>query len=36
MWYNIPVNLNHLPNGIYIVRMINDGKKFTEKLIIEK
>jgi len=34
--YNIPVNLNELPNGIYIVSMINNGKKFTEKVVIDK
>ncbi len=34
--YQVPVNLNNLPNGIYIVNLLNDGKKFTEKVIIKK
>lgn len=34
--YQVPVNLNNLSNGIYIVTLINDGKKFTEKVVIEK
>lgn len=34
--YNIPVNLNHLPNGIYIVDLNNDGKRSTQKILIEK
>ncbi|MEO6305990.1 MAG: T9SS type A sorting domain-containing protein, partial [Bacteroidia bacterium] len=34
--YQIPVNINELPNGIYIVSLTNNGKRFTEKMIIEK
>ncbi|MDP3567382.1 T9SS type A sorting domain-containing protein [Sediminibacterium sp.] len=34
--YQIPVNSNDLPNGIYLVRLINNGKRFTERVIIEK
>ena len=34
--YNIPVNLNELPNGIYLVSLINNGKRFTERVVIEK
>ncbi|MBA2612046.1 MAG: T9SS type A sorting domain-containing protein [Bacteroidetes bacterium] len=34
--YNIPVNAADLPNGIYIVNLINNGKRYTEKLIIER
>lgn len=34
--YNIPVNLNYLPNGIYIVDLNNDGKRSTQKIVIEK
>jgi len=33
--YQIPVNLNELPNGIYMVNLLNDGKKFTQKVVIE-
>ncbi|MBL7920137.1 MAG: T9SS type A sorting domain-containing protein [Bacteroidia bacterium] len=34
--YNIPVNLNYLPNGIYIIDLNNDGKRSTQKIVIEK
>lgn len=34
--YQIPVNLNELPNGIYIVSLINGDKKITERLVIER
>lgn len=34
--YQIPVNLSDLPNGIYLVTLINNDKRFTERLIIEK
>ena len=34
--YQIPLHLNELANGIYLVNMINEGKRYTEKLIIEK
>jgi hypothetical protein len=34
--YQIPVNLNELPNGIYIVSLINGDKKMTERLVIER
>jgi len=34
--YQIPVNLNELPSGIYIVDLTNNGKRFTEKVVIGK
>jgi hypothetical protein len=34
--YQIPVSLNELPNGIYIVSLINGDKKLTERLVIER
>lgn len=34
--YQVPVNLNELPAGIYFVNLINGEKKFTEKVVIEK
>ncbi len=34
--YNIPVNVADLPNGIYIVNLVNNGKRYTEKLVVEK
>lgn len=34
--YQIPVNLSELTNGIYLVNLINNGKKFTERLVIER
>jgi hypothetical protein len=34
--YQIPVNLSELPNGIYMVSLINNGKRNTGKLVIEK
>ena len=34
--YQIPVSLNEFPNGIYIVDIINNGKRFSEKVIIER
>ncbi len=34
--YQIPVNLNEIPAGIYIVNLINGEKKFTEKVVISK
>lgn len=34
--YQIPVNLKDLPNGIYIVSLINGDKKSTERLVIER
>lgn len=34
--YQIPVNANDLPNGIYIVNLINNGERFSGKVIIEK
>jgi hypothetical protein len=34
--YNIAVNLTELPNGIYLVSLIKEGKRSTGKLIIEK
>ncbi len=34
--YQIPVNINEMPNGIYIVSLINNGKRSSERLIVEK
>ncbi len=34
--YQIPVNLSELPSGIYFVNLTNNGKRFTEKLVITK
>lgn len=34
--YRLPVNLNELPNGIYIVTLINGDKKNTERLVIAR
>lgn len=35
--YQIPVNLNELPNGIYLVNLIKDDKTFeVERLVIER
>lgn len=34
--YQIPVNLNELPNGLYNVCLTNNGKKTTERLVIER
>jgi hypothetical protein len=34
--YNIPVNLDDFPSGIYFVNLTNNGEKFTEKVIIER
>lgn len=34
--YHVPVNLNELPNGIYIVSLINGDKKSTERMVIER
>ena len=34
--YNIPVSAADLPNGIYMVNLINNGKRYTEKLIVDK
>ena len=34
--YHIPVNLGDLPNGVYVVTLINNGKRSIEKLILEK
>ncbi|MDP1802243.1 MAG: T9SS type A sorting domain-containing protein [Bacteroidota bacterium] len=34
--YQIPVNLNNLPTGVYIVNLTNDGKRVTQKVVIEK
>jgi hypothetical protein len=34
--YHIPVNLSELPNGIYLVNLIKDDKKFVERLVIER
>ena len=34
--YHIPVSLNELPNGHYIIGILNDGKRRTQKLILEK
>lgn len=34
--YQIPVNLNELPAGVYVVNLINNGKLFNEKIVIGK
>ena len=34
--YQIPVNLSDLPNGIYIVNLINNGKRTSERIVIER
>lgn len=34
--YRIPVNLNELANGIYLVTMIMNDEKFVERLVIER
>ncbi len=34
--YYIPVNLNYLAKGIYIVSFINNGKQRSERIVIEK
>ncbi|MBI3519813.1 MAG: T9SS type A sorting domain-containing protein [Bacteroidetes bacterium] len=34
--YQIPVRLSDLPNGIYLVSLINNGKKSVERLVIER
>jgi hypothetical protein len=34
--YQIPVNLQEMPAGIYIVNLTNGEKRFTEKIVISK
>ena len=34
--YQIPVNLADLPNGIYLVALLNNGNRFTERVVIAK
>jgi len=34
--YNVTVNLPELPNGIYLISLIKEGKRSTGKLVIEK
>lgn len=34
--YRLPVNLNELPNGIYIVSLINSDKQSVERLVIAR
>lgn len=34
--YRLPVNLNDLPNGIYVVSLINGDQKSTERLVIAR
>ncbi|MBL7912707.1 MAG: T9SS type A sorting domain-containing protein [Bacteroidia bacterium] len=34
--YQIPVNLNNLPTGVYIVNVTKGEKRFTQKVVIEK
>ncbi|MES2513261.1 MAG: T9SS type A sorting domain-containing protein [Bacteroidota bacterium] len=34
--YQIPVNLNELPNGIYLVNLIKGNKKSVERLVITR
>lgn len=33
--YQLPVNLKDMPSGIYIISLINNGEKFTEKVIVQ-
>lgn len=34
--YNIPVNMDDLPNGVYVVALTKNEKRFTEKVILKK
>lgn len=34
--YQIPVSLNEMPNGIYLVSLINGDEKFVERVVIER
>jgi len=34
--YQIPFVLNELPNGVYIVSLINNGKQSSKRIVIEK
>lgn len=34
--YRLPVNLNELPNGIYLVSLINGGEQSVERLVIAR
>jgi hypothetical protein len=34
--YQIPVSLNEMPNGIYIVSLIKGDEKFVERVVIER
>lgn len=34
--YTIPVTLAGMPNGIYIVTLIHNGKRYSEKIVLEK
>ncbi len=34
--YQIPVSLNEMPAGIYIVNLINGEKRFSEKIVLNK
>lgn len=34
--YHVPLNLNELPNGMYIVSLINNGKQSIERLVIAR
>ncbi|MDZ4665735.1 MAG: T9SS type A sorting domain-containing protein [Bacteroidota bacterium] len=34
--YQVPVNLSDLPNGIYFVSLTNEGKRKTQKVILQK
>lgn len=34
--YQIPVNLNEMPPGIYIVNLMNGEKRFSEKIVLNK
>lgn len=34
--YKVQVNLNELPNGIYLVNLLNGEKRSTQKVVIEK
>lgn len=34
--YQVPVNLSDLPNGIYFVNLSNEGKRRTQKVVLQK
>lgn len=34
--YTIPVSLEGLSSGVYVVNLINEGKRYTEKIVLER